>query len=94
MTTSSSSSVATSSGLVLNKVNSNKLDYLYEVSIEPEVVNPTSLPIINPYSAFGKKSFSPSRVIKSLIQYHPKGVKEYIQASKIDQHPILATKKE
>ncbi|CDP21822.1 unnamed protein product [Coffea canephora] len=94
MTTSSSSSVSTSSGLVLNKINSSKLDYFYEVFVEPEVVNPASLPLINPYTTFGKKSFSPTRVIKSLIQYHPKGIKEYIQASKIDQHPIPATKKE
>ena len=94
MAVPSSSVVSMPSGLSLNKINSSKLDYLYEVSIEPEVVNPTSLPLINPYTVFTKKSFSPSRVIKSLIQYHPKGVKEYIQASKIDQHPIPATKKE
>ena len=94
MASSSSSAVSMPSGLSLNKVNSSKLDYLYEVSVEPEVVNPTSLPLINPYTVFTKKSFSPSRVIKSLIQYHPKGIKEYIQASKIDQHPIPATKKE
>ena len=87
-------SSVTSSDLVLNKINSNKLDYLYEVSVEPEVVNPTSHPVINPYSVYGKQSFSPVRTIKSLIKHQPKGVKEYIQASKVDQHPILATKKE
>ena len=70
--------ISTSNGLVLKKTNSNKLDYLYEVSIELEVVNPTTLLVINPYSAFGKQEFSPLRVIKSLIKHHPKGVKEYI----------------
>ncbi|CDP21259.1 unnamed protein product [Coffea canephora] len=87
------SSITTDSGLEIKTVHSNKLDYLYEVSIEPEVVNPTSIPTINPYSAYGKQSFSPTRVIK-LIRAHPKGVKEYIQASKVDQHPIPATRKE
>ncbi|CDP16520.1 unnamed protein product [Coffea canephora] len=79
------SSITTDSGLEIKTVHSNKLDYLYEVSIEPEVVNPTSIPTINPYSAYGKQSFSPTRVIKSLIRAHPKGVKEYIQASKKQQ---------
>ena len=82
-----------SSDLILHKSNSNKLDYLYEISIEQEAVNPTSLPLINPYSAFGKQAFSLLRVIKYLIKHHPKGVREYIQASKVDQHHILATKK-
>ncbi|CDP20491.1 unnamed protein product [Coffea canephora] len=91
---SKSSVVTTDSGLQIKTVHSNKLDYLYEISIEPEVVNPTSIPTINPYSAYGKQSFSPTRVIKSLIRAHPKGVKEYIQASKVDQHPIPATRKE
>ena len=35
--------MSTSSELVLNKTNSNKLDYLYEASIEPEVVNPVKV---------------------------------------------------
>ena len=89
MSTSSSMS-----DLSLRKSVSNKLDYLYEVSIEPEVVNPTSLPLINPYSAFGKQQLSTLRTIKSLITKKPKGVKEYIQASKVDQHLIKANCKE
>ena len=67
---------------------------MYAVSVEREMVNSISLPVINPYTAFGKQQFSPINAIKSLIKHHPKGVKEYIQASKVDQHPILATKKE
>ncbi|CDP19458.1 unnamed protein product [Coffea canephora] len=90
----SSRSTSIASGLKIETIHSNKLDYLYEVSIEPEVVNPTSIPVINPYSASEKQSFSPTRLIKSLIRAHPKGVKEYIQALKVDQHPILATRKE
>ena len=93
MSSSTSSSITISSGLVLNKINSNKLDYLYEVFVEPDMVNPTSLPVINPYTAFGKQSLAPLRQIKSLIKYHPKGVKQYIQASKVDQYPIPTTKK-
>ena len=61
MASSSSSAVSIPNGLSLNKANSSKLDYLYEVYVEPEVVNPTSLPLINPYTIFAKKSFSPSR---------------------------------
>ncbi|CDP18017.1 unnamed protein product [Coffea canephora] len=88
-------SSSTSSDLVLNKTNSNKLDYLYEVSVEPKVVDPTSHPVINPYSVYGKQSFSPpGRELGGAVTHQPKGVKEYIQASKVDQHPILATKKE
>ena len=85
-------SASTSSELVLNKTNSNKLDYLYEVSVESEVVNHTFLPVINPYSAFRKQQFSPLKVIKSLIKHHPKGIKEYIQVSKVDQVICSITK--
>ena len=55
MSASNSTSITTMSGLVLNKVNSNKLDYLYEVSVEPEVVNHTSFPVINPHTIFQLK---------------------------------------
>ena len=81
---SKSTSITTASGLKIETIHSNKLDYLYEVSIEPKVVNTTSIPVINPYNAFGKPFFSPTHVLKSLIRSHPKGVKEYIQASKVD----------
>ena len=54
--------------LSLKSSNNNKLDYLYEVSIEP--VNPTSLPLINPYSVFSKLASSSLRVVKSLIKYN------------------------
>ena len=51
---------------------------------------------MNPYSTFVKptSSFSPIRSIRHLIRYTPKEVKEYVQSSKFDQHPILATEKE
>ena len=43
MASSSSSAVSIPNGLSLNKANSSKLDYLYEVSVEPEVVLPLYL---------------------------------------------------
>lgn len=85
---------SSNSELSLRKTNSSRLDYLYEISVEPKTVNPTSLPLVDPYSAFDKQSFSPFRTIKSLIKFQPKGVREYIQSSRVDQYPILANKKE
>ncbi|KAK4727227.1 hypothetical protein R3W88_032144 [Solanum pinnatisectum] len=54
----------------------------------------TYLPLLNPYSAFAEKTFFPWLKICSLYQQKPKGVREYIAASKLDQHPILATQEE
>ena len=79
-------SSSTSSDLVLNKTNSNKLDYLYEVSVEPKVVDPTSHPVINPYSVYGKQSFSPVRTIKSLIKHHVRTLKFFT----FSQHFVYA----
>jgi len=77
--------------------NASKIDYLYEVSLSDEIkISETQLPLMNPYSAFAKphSSFSPIRSIRQLIRQTPKEVKEYVQSSKFDQHPIPATKKE
>jgi len=77
--------------------NASKIDYLYEVSLSDETkISETQLPLMNPYSAFAKPttSFSPIRSIRQLIHQTPKQVKEYVQSSKFDQHPIPATEKE
>ena len=79
-----------SSSLNLSRSSSNKLDHLYEVSVEPEQVNPTSLPLLDPYSSFSRLNTSPI----SAIKHRPKGVKEYVQSSKFDQYYILAIGKE
>ena len=80
----------------LYKTLSCKYDYLYEVDIlrDENKVSPTDLPLINPYSAFAKKTCSPWSQIRSLVQPKPKETKEYVGASKLDQHPILATQEE
>ena len=83
-----------SSSLNLSRSSSNKLDHLYEVSVEPEQVNPTSLPLLDPYSSFSRLNTSHFDAIKSLIKHRPKGVKEYVQSSKLDQYHILVTGKE
>ena len=58
----------------------NKLDYLYELSVEPEQVNPTSLPLLDPCSSFPRLNTSPLAAIKSLIKHRSKRVKEYVQS--------------
>ncbi|KAH1130235.1 hypothetical protein J1N35_001613, partial [Gossypium stocksii] len=55
---------------------------------EEDNVQPTDLPIVNPYPAYKKSPFSPIRTIKSLIHNIFRQVKEYIQASRFDSYPI------
>ena len=83
-----------SSSLSLSRSSLNKLDHLYEVSVEPEQVNPTSLLLLDPYFSFSRLNTSPIGAIKYLIKHHPKGVKEYVQSSKLNQYHIPTTGKE
>ncbi|KAK4737240.1 hypothetical protein R3W88_000937 [Solanum pinnatisectum] len=63
--------------------------------LPPETkISSTYLPLLNPYSAFEKKSCNPWMQIHSLVQQKPKGVNEYVVVSKLDQHPILANQEE
>ena len=80
----------------LSKTLSSKYDYLYEVDVLPpeNKISSTYLPLINPYSAFVTKSCNPWLQIRSLVQPKFKGVKEYVAASKLDQHPILANQED
>ncbi|KAG5570450.1 hypothetical protein H5410_060216 [Solanum commersonii] len=77
----------------LGKTLSCKSDYLYEVDVIPNdnLTSSTNLPLLNLYS---EKAFFPWLKIRSLYQQKPRGVREYIAASKLDQHPILATHEE
>jgi len=81
----------------LSTHSANKIDYLYEVNIVPESANnngaiiPTDLPLVNPYSAFARSKFSLQN-FKSLVMPRSRRAKEYVQASKMDQHPIPATR--
>ncbi|PKI64613.1 uncharacterized protein LOC116201072 isoform X2 [Punica granatum] len=75
----------------------SKLDALNEVSYlnEDDKISSTDLPLINPYIAFSKQlSFSPIRSIRQLIRQSPHLVKEYVQSTRFDQHPIQALETE
>ena len=54
----------------------------------------TDLPILNPYYSYIKPKNRLSTTIKSLIPSKQPQVKEYVQASSFDQHPLFATQKE
>lgn len=78
----------------LLRSNASKINNLYEVSHfnEGEKTFNTQFSLVNPYLAFAKPaSFSPIRSIKELIQHTPKEVKDYVQSTCFDQHPIFAT---
>lgn len=49
--------------LSFRRSNLDRLGYLSEVTIEPEQINPTSLPLKNPYSTFVKISYSLLHII-------------------------------
>ncbi|KAM3356627.1 hypothetical protein P3S68_023341 [Capsicum galapagoense] len=72
----------------LSKTLSCKYEYLYEDVLPPEnKISSTYLPLL-------KKACNPWMQIHSLVQQNPKGVKEFIAASRINQHPILVTQEE
>lgn len=70
----------------------NKLDHLYEITTLPEdqKIYKANLPIINSYHAFTKKQSSTIRSIRTLIKLPTRTIKESVQASKFDQHPLQA----
>ncbi|KAK8515574.1 hypothetical protein V6N12_075610 [Hibiscus sabdariffa] len=73
----------------LKSHSSKKISSLYEVEYsEDKKVQPTHLPVINPYLAYQKPSTSWIRNIRSLIHSPPKTVKEYVQSSSFDKHYI------
>ncbi|KAK9020364.1 hypothetical protein V6N11_010388 [Hibiscus sabdariffa] len=72
--------------------SSKKISSLYEVEYSEEnKIQPTQLPLVNPYLAYQKSSSSIIRSIKSLIHSPPKSVKEYVQSSKFDKHYITGS---
>ncbi|KAK8596535.1 hypothetical protein V6N12_065021 [Hibiscus sabdariffa] len=69
-----------------------KISSLYEVEYsEDNKIQPTQLPIVNPYLAYQKSSTSIIRSIKSLIHAPSKSVKEYVQSSRFDKHYITGS---
>ncbi|KAK9032333.1 hypothetical protein V6N11_056604 [Hibiscus sabdariffa] len=73
----------------LKSHSSKKISSLYEIEYsEDKKVQPTHLPVINPYLAYQKPSTSWIRNIRSLIHSPPKTVKEYVQSSSFDKHYI------
>ncbi|KAI4387617.1 hypothetical protein MLD38_000037 [Melastoma candidum] len=76
----------------------SRLDCLYEIShkdiSDNNQISDTTIPLLNPYTAFSKPSSSPIRRIRSLICQPSSQVLEYIQASKFNQHHIFATQRE
>ncbi|KAI4369882.1 hypothetical protein MLD38_018278 [Melastoma candidum] len=72
---------------------SKRLGGLYEISHQDNW-RETTLPLLNPYSAFGRPSSNPIKKIRTFIQQPASKVLEYIQASKFSQHPIWASHKE
>ena len=83
--------------LSLRRCTTNSLDYLYEISHVPEdsKIPITDFPIVNPYTVFDKPQVSFKKSIKKLLgPSQSSTVKEYVQASKFDQHNILASETE
>ncbi|KAK8568402.1 hypothetical protein V6N12_006955 [Hibiscus sabdariffa] len=76
----------------LRSYSSKKISSLYEVEYsEDNKIQPTQLPVVNPYLAYQKSSTSIIRSIKSLIHTPSKSVKEYVQSSRFDKHYITGS---
>ncbi|KAK9000993.1 hypothetical protein V6N11_082787 [Hibiscus sabdariffa] len=76
----------------LRSYSSKKISSLYEVEYsEDNKIQPTQLPVVNPYLAYQKSSTSIIRSIKSLIHAPSKSVKEYVQSSRFDKHYITGS---
>ncbi|KAL4273873.1 hypothetical protein GQ457_13G012330 [Hibiscus cannabinus] len=74
----------------LKSHSSKKISSLYEVEYsEDKKIQPTHLPVVNPYLAYQKPSTSWIRNIRSFIHSPPKSVKEYVQSSSFDKHYII-----
>ncbi|KAK8981742.1 hypothetical protein V6N11_049237 [Hibiscus sabdariffa] len=79
----------------LKSHKSKKVASLYEIDYYEEgKIQPTELPLVNPYLAYQKSSFSPLRSIKSLIHTPSKTAKEYVQSSRFDSYPITGSAQE
>ena len=80
----------------LRKTSASKLDFLYEVNFisDENKITSEELPLINPYQAFAKPTNSVTHSIRSLIKRPSRNVKEYVQATKFDQHPLPVTEQE
>ncbi|KAG8478431.1 hypothetical protein CXB51_028256 [Gossypium anomalum] len=76
--------------------SAKKISSLYEVEYldEDSKIQPANLPLVNPYIAYQKPSFSPINSINTLIQKSSKRPKEYIQTSRFDSYPISASSTE
>ncbi|KAK8990555.1 hypothetical protein V6N11_009247 [Hibiscus sabdariffa] len=86
---SSRSLVSMEANLKLKTQSSKKISSLYEVEYsEDKKIQPTQLPLVNPYLAYKKPQTSLYRSIKSLIHSSPKPVKEYVQSSSFDKYYI------
>ncbi|KAK9006526.1 hypothetical protein V6N11_035562 [Hibiscus sabdariffa] len=73
----------------------NKIASLYEIDYHEEgKVQPTDLPLVNPYLAYQKTSFSPLKSIKALMHTSSKSVKEYVQSSHFDKCSITDSSQE
>ncbi|KAK8575472.1 hypothetical protein V6N12_063144 [Hibiscus sabdariffa] len=75
---------------------SKKIASLYELDYyEDDKIQPTELPLVNPYLAYQKTSFPPPlKSIKSLIHTPSKTIKEYVQSSRFDKCPITGSAQE
>lgn len=94
--TSTSFSIPSTTSYVFKTILGNKLDHLFKIITIPkgQKINETDLPIIDPYHVFSKKPVSIIRSIITLIRQFVCTVKEYVQASRFDQHSIPSTSRE
>ncbi|KAF3672254.1 hypothetical protein FXO38_06185 [Capsicum annuum] len=70
----------------------SKMDYIYEVEVLPSQQQMCTTPLQNDYSAIAKKVCNPRMMIHSMVQQKMQGVKEYVSATPLVQHPILVRK--
>ncbi|KAK9043869.1 hypothetical protein V6N11_072193 [Hibiscus sabdariffa] len=89
---SSRSLVSMEANPKLKTQSSKKISSLYEVEYsEDKKIQPTQLPLVNPYLAYKKPQTSLYHSIKSLIHSSPKPVKEYVQSSSFDKYYITGS---
>ncbi|KAK8592953.1 hypothetical protein V6N12_045045 [Hibiscus sabdariffa] len=92
---SSSRSLISMNDSAFKSHKAKKIASLYEIDYYEEgKIQPTELPLVNPYLAYQKSSFSPLKSIKSLIHTPSKAVKEYVQSSRFDSCPITGSAQE
>ncbi|KAK5776135.1 hypothetical protein PVK06_044094 [Gossypium arboreum] len=93
---STSSSLVTLPEFPFKSHSSKKISSLYEIEYlnEEDKIQPTDLPVVNPYSVYRKSAFSPIKSIRTLIKGSSKQVREYVQSSRFDSFPIYASSPE